>query len=134
MKIDIESFAYTYRLKVRLSSHGKRIIPGKHGHIYEYSSDLMGVLVMPKPPRSRYWGHARTALREAGMTVVQDGDGEGAAIFDPTDPAACAAAIKAAGIKRKRKVSPERRQELITPLSRPVEGHIQPQERRSDQR
>ena len=69
----------------------------------------MGVLVMPDPPRRRYWGHTRTALLKAGMTVVQDGDGKGAATFDPTDPVAYAAAIKAAGVNRKRRVSPERR-------------------------
>ena len=47
--------------------------------LHEYSSDLMGVLVMLDTPRNRYWGHARTALVEADMMVEQDADGEGAA-------------------------------------------------------
>jgi hypothetical protein len=106
---EIQSFANRYRLKTRFSDDGTRIVPGKFGHIYLYDDDVLGVMVMPNPPRRNYWGHVCATLLRAGFVVVQDGDCEGAATFDPTNPNQEELAIRAAGIKPKRRVSPEQR-------------------------
>jgi hypothetical protein len=118
----IQLFADNFRLNTRVTSDdGTKIIRGKFGHIYEYNDGLLGVLVMPKPPRRRYWGCTRTTLQEAGLVVVQDGDGEGAATFDPSDPNQAKAAIRVAGVKRRRQLSPEQRERRIAFL-RPAQA------------
>ena len=47
------------------------------------------------------------------MTIGQNGDQEGAAIFDPSDPKQAKAAIKAIQAKMVRKLSPEQRARLV---------------------
>lgn len=121
---DIESFANRYRLRPRISEDCTKIILGRSGQIYEYSSDLLGVLVMPDPPRRRYWGCVRTRLLEDGFNLVQDGDGEGAATFNPNHPIQAEAAIRAAGVKRKRRISLQRREQLIASLRSAQERHL----------
>jgi hypothetical protein len=54
---------------------------------------------MPVPPLKRYWGCARTALPKAGLTLVRDGDGDGAALFDRENPNQARMAIRVAGIR-----------------------------------
>ena len=126
----IQDFADQCRLKTRISSEdGTKIIPGRLGHIYEYNEYLLGVIVTPDPPRRRYWGCSRAILVGAGLTIVQDGDGEGAATFDPTDPHQSKAATRAAGIKQKRKLTPLQREQRITFLRTAQEGHIGSQAR-----
>jgi hypothetical protein len=120
----ITAFATRLGLKVRVDEDGTKIIPGRHGNIYQYDDDLFGVMVIPNPPRRRYWGCVRMTLLKIGCQLVQDGDGEGAAIFDPTNPKQIRAALRAAGIKRKRTISPERRQQLIASLRLAQERHI----------
>jgi hypothetical protein len=120
----IRLFANRYRLNLRADADGTKIIPGKMGQIYEYDGDVLAVLVMPSPPRQRYWGCARLALQTSGLVVVQDGDGEGAATFDPFDSNQVKAAFQAAGLKRKRQLSPEQRKRRIAFLRRAQEGHL----------
>jgi hypothetical protein len=112
-------------LKWRLDKDGTKIIRGKFGHIYEYDYGVLGVIVMPDPPRKRYWGCVRTSLHEAKMTtLVQDGDGEGAALFDPENPNQARLAIRVAGIKRKRRLTPAQRNQRIAYLrTRSGRGH-----------
>jgi hypothetical protein len=104
---EVQEFADRYRLRTRIEADGTKIIPGKFGHLYLYDKHLFGVMVMPSVPRRQYWGHVRSALRTAGFTLTQDGDGEGCATFDPADDDQSIAAIKAAGIRCKRQLSPE---------------------------
>ena len=106
-------FAHKYRLRTRIDCDGTKIIPGKLGHIFKHDEGVLGVLVMPEPPRRQYWGCTRTALLKVGLSITQDGDQEGAATFDPDNPEQVKLAIRAAGIRRKRAVSPERKQQLI---------------------
>lgn len=101
----IQTFADKHRLRTRIDTDGTKIIPGRVGHIYEYDDDLLGVMVMPDPPRVQYWGFARRNLKAVGCTVVQNGDGEGAATFDPENKQQAKLAIKVARIKRKRIMS-----------------------------
>jgi hypothetical protein len=108
---EVDSFALTYRLRTTLSEDCTKIIPGKFGHIYGYDDGALGVLVMPATLRKRYWGCARKTLLKAGFTLVQDGDGEGAAIFDAENPSQARLAIRVAGIKRKRQLPPAQREQ-----------------------
>ena len=117
MKAAIENAAEAHRLRTRLDpDDGTKIIPGRLGHIYEHDEGVLGVMVMPNPPRRQYWGCTRVALLRAGFSIVQDGDGEGAATFDPDNPDQVRAAIRAAGIKRRRKISPEQRELQVARL------------------
>jgi hypothetical protein len=112
--VGIQAWANRYRVKTRLwPEDGTTVITGRWGHIFEYSDDLLGLLIMPEPPRPRYWGHTRLALSALGMTIRLDGDGEGVATFDPANPEQSRAAIRAAGIKRKRQLSSEQRERRI---------------------
>lgn len=113
---EIQAFATIHRLKARTDADGTKIIPGKLGHIYQYGDGVLGVMVMPDPPRRQYWGCLRSALLKAGFTVVQDGDGEGAAIFEPANTAQAKAAVRAAGIKHKRRIAAEQRTKQIERL------------------
>lgn len=113
---EIQTFSIRHRLKARVDEDGTKIVPGKFGHIYLYDDDVLGVMVIPDPPRRQYWGCIRSALLTAGFIVVQDGDGEGAAIFELANTAQAKAAIRAAGIKHKRRIAPEQRTKQIERL------------------
>jgi hypothetical protein len=78
-------------------------------------------MIMPVPFRRRYWNATRARLTSLGFTIVQDGDHEGAAAFDPANPQLAELAMRAAGIKKKRKLSREQREKLIARL-RPFRG------------
>lgn len=71
-----------------------------------------------RPERSwaRKWGVVRDACLATGMTLVQEGDAEGALTFDPMDIGQVQEAIKAAKVKTRRRVSPERAAVLATRL------------------
>ena len=103
--IDIQRFATKHRLKTRIDDDLTKIIGGKVGHIYEYDDEHLGVIVIPEPPRPAYWSHTRKTLIAAGFEVVQNGEGEGCAIFDPNNPEQVKLAIKAAKVKRRRVMS-----------------------------
>lgn len=124
-KARLEAFADRHRLKVRICAEdGTKIIPGRFGHLYEYSDELLGVIVIPNPPRMRYWGVTRLSLLSAGLRIVQDGDREGTATFDPHNLDQVKAAIRAAGVKRKRQLSPAQREVRIGFLRSAQERHL----------
>ena len=51
--MDLEEFATLHGLRVKQDLDGTAIIPGKgHSHLYEYDDEVLGVLIMPVPPRS----------------------------------------------------------------------------------
>lgn len=111
--MDIQQFANKNRLKTRVDADVTKIIPGKLGHIYEYDDEgNLGVMIMPDPPRRQYWGFTKKLFLEAGMRVIQDGDGEGSAVLDPNNAAQVKIAVKAAKIRRRKDVSPERLEQL----------------------
>ena len=102
----IHSFARLHRLRTRLDTDGTLIILGKLGHIYQYDDHRLAVLITPPVARVRYWNATRGRLSSLGFTIVQNGACEGAAVFFSSDPEQARAAIRAAGIKRKRQLSP----------------------------
>ena len=100
----LEDFATKYRLKVSRTEDGEPVILGKFGCLYQHDPETLGLLFMPTGPR--LWPHARRKLEAAGLTICQDGDQEGSALFDPTNTTQARLALKVVGAKRKRRQSP----------------------------
>ena len=127
--MDVRAFAEARRLRVRRDEDNTRIIPGRHGHIWDHGDDLFGVTLLDLTPRK--WTHRKKLCLEAGMELQQDGDFEGTLLFDPTDSNQVQVALKVAGVKRKRRVSPEQIERLKAMSARnrirknsPVEGQL----------
>jgi hypothetical protein len=102
----VQRFAQTNRLKTKIDADGTLVIPGKLGHIYQYDENRLSVMVMPANSRVRQWNVTRRMLANLGFSIMQNGDCEGAAAFSPGDQEHARAAVRAAGIKRKRQLSP----------------------------
>jgi hypothetical protein len=109
----IQGFATKQRLKTRVDDDGTRIIPGKYGHIFEYDTGQLAVMVIPDPPRKNYWTFSRTKLLETGFVLLQNGDSEGSALFSPDDAEQAKLAIQVSGLKRKRTISPQQGEKQI---------------------
>src|SRR5580704_1362788 len=101
----LQYFASTERVKTRLDTDSTLIIPGKFGHIYGYDERSLAVIVIPVRVRKNYWGITRNRLADLGFVVAQNGDCEGAAVFNPNNREQAKAAIRAADISRKRRLS-----------------------------
>ena len=117
--VNLQEFAASHRLKTRLDECGETIIPGKRGasHIFEYgnwpgenSPNTMAVIFMADPhglrKPGRQWNKRRAAMLDAGFQITQDCDGEGTARFDPNNPKQVKLAMRVAGIRPKRVMSP----------------------------
>ena len=101
----LSDFAMTYSLKLRRDpGDDTDIIPGRRGksHIYDYGDGHFGVMMMPETGASHLWTSARRAFKAAGMDIVQNGDDEGAAIFDPTNPEQVRVALRHADVRPRR--------------------------------
>jgi len=109
----IQAFAIRHRLKGRVDEDGTWIIPGKYGHIFEFDTGQLAVMVIPDPPRKNYWTFSRTKLLKAGFVLLQNGDSEGSAMFSTDDAEQGKLAIQVSGVKRKRRVSPQQREKQM---------------------
>jgi hypothetical protein len=96
----LRDFAERHRLRVRRCDDGTADVPGRDGALYRYDRARLAVLYLDGTPRA--WGHRRRACIAAGMELVQDGDAEGALLFDPSNDAQAGLAIKVARVKRRR--------------------------------
>ena len=116
----IQEFAKQHRLKTQREDCGdflEVLVPGKQGQIYEWSLDGSKFAVMFMPPKTvtepsgkwcpKRWGSFRRAAQVIGMTILQNGDSEGCLRFDPTNSEQVKLALRIAGIRPKRRVSPE---------------------------
>lgn len=115
----LAEFAEKHRLKVRRDESNDVIVPGRFGHLYEYSADRFGACIAlegKKAPKTYRWNRARDAFVAAGMKIVQRGDAEGCATFSPHDEKQVKLAIQHLGIRTKRQISPERRDALLERL------------------
>ena len=113
--MELIAFAKQNRLTVRKDDCGDPVIRGKFGELYEYSDSLLGVMLITpvsKPPKPRHWYRYREAGQVAAMVLQQNGDAEGALSFDPKNAEQVKIALKLAGVKPKRRVSPEERARL----------------------
>jgi hypothetical protein len=110
----LKEFAEKHSLRVRRSQQDDTDnIVGKFGEIYEYSEEELAVMVIPDPPRRGLWVRSRAKFLALGMTVIQDGDQEGAVTFDPENTGQAKAAIQAVRCKKIQKLSPERLVRLL---------------------
>lgn len=117
----VQQFAEQYRVKARKDSCGEVIVPGKprktkrvedKSHIYEHGNGQFGLCVMNPLPYSEAkakYTNAKSRLLAAGFIQGQDGDSEGTFLFDPANAVQAKLAIKEAGIKVARVLSPEQR-------------------------
>jgi hypothetical protein len=109
----IQEFARRNRLKTKSDkADDTNVIVGKTGLIYEYSLDgsllaVMFITPATKPPRTYMWRKTSMACVRAGMTMRQKGDAEGVLSFDPENADQIRLALKLAGVKRKRKITPK---------------------------
>lgn len=122
--MDIKSFAETYRVRVKQDSCGDSIIPGRErlnrvedrSHIFDYENgEHFGVSAMFGSAKK--WGNARRKMEAAGFLVRQNGDTEGIALFNPRDKTQARLALKVAGVKARRTLSPERKEALAKVLA-----------------
>src|SRR3954469_22030191 len=110
----LREFAEKHSVRVKRSREDETDnVVGKYGEIYEYSDDTFGVMVMPDPPRRGLWVRSRQKFEALRMTITQNGEQEGSAIFDPSDRKQVKAAIAAIQAKKMRTLSPERRARLL---------------------
>ena len=114
----ITNFAEQNRLKMKKDECGDAIIAGKYGHLYQYSSDKLGVCIMSSSGSAYRWNRTRAAFTAAGMNITQNGDHEGCATFDPKNAMQAKTAMLHAKVRPRRKVKPERREAMIANLVR----------------
>jgi hypothetical protein len=115
MQTGLAGFASWQRLKVgKDAADDTEVILGRTGQIYYYSDDELGVMFIPKgKPKTRQWRSFRQKCVAAGMVLRQNGNAEGALSFTQENETQAKLAIKVAGAKRKRKLSPEHRARLL---------------------
>ncbi len=123
--MDIKTFAEKHRVKIQRDSCNDQIIAGKQffkdmphwerteyrSHVFDYEDgEHFGVCLMFAPPKK--WGNARRKLEAAGFAIRQNGDTEGIGLFDPKNSQQAKLALKVAGVKTRRALTPERRQAM----------------------
>ena len=111
--MELKEFAQKYSLRVKRSKQDDTDnVIGKYGEIFDYGNGTLGVMVMPEPPRRGVWVRSRKKFGALGMTIIQNGDQEGAAVFDPSNSHQAQTAIKGIQAKKLRKLSAVRRAKL----------------------
>jgi hypothetical protein len=105
--MELTAFAGHHRFKIRQDACGDQIVPGRQGHVFEGYASGLGVCVQFETPKK--WTFAKKAMLAAGLQIRQDGDTEGIAVFNPEDRNQARVAIKFAGVKPKRQISPEQK-------------------------
>jgi hypothetical protein len=107
----VADFAANHRLKTRVDDDNTTIIPGRHGQIYEYDDQLLGVIYSnPRDKAANRWLTAKRECEAAGMTLQQFGDREGSLSFNPENRAQAKLAIRVAAVKFKRIMSEKQRE------------------------
>jgi hypothetical protein len=77
-------------------------------NIYEHDDSALGVMfITDGAPRTGLWNKFKSACLEAGMTLRQSGDAEGAFTFSPQSKQQAKIAIEGIRARAKRQVSPE---------------------------
>lgn len=106
--MSIEIFAATHRLKSsRDKGDDTTVIVGRIGHLYEYSSTELGVMVVntSRTPRPRKWSALKQKCEAVGMVLRQNGEDEGAFSFDPNHPEQAKVAIQVSRVRVKKVLS-----------------------------
>lgn len=116
MEYAIQQFATQHRLHTHRDECGDLIISGRHGDIFNFGGNRLGVCLMFDTRRA--WTYARRKLLADGFILTQDGETEGVATFPPSDPKQARAAIQAAGVRTKRQLSAAQRAALVARLQK----------------
>ena len=123
--MNISEFASQHRFKVRRDECNDPIVYGRVGrsHFYDGFGDSVGLCFMPTKsgeddPRTRLWNSTKEKCLAVGMTLIQDGEGEGCLIFDPMDRAQAKVAMTAIRARQKRVLTPEESATLAVRLAK----------------
>ena len=106
----IRNFAELNRLRYRLDDCGERIIPGRLGQIYDNGDGRMGVMVSFEGIRgatAKRWGNVRRAFEACGFVIRQNAELEGSAVFEAGNREQVKLAIRCAGVKHRKRMSPD---------------------------
>jgi hypothetical protein len=120
-------WAKEYRCRFMKDECRDEIVLGKYGLVREYNAHLR-LIYMPNQKdhnRENYrekWDNRREKLAAAGSTILIDAHGEGVVLFDPHNVEQSQLAIAVAGIRQRKRISPEYREKLIAALKK---GSIQ---------
>jgi hypothetical protein len=115
----LRTFAAKHRLKLRTDLDETKIIPGRHGHLYQHDLGKLGLMYMPaKAKTGEMWNTRRKAGAAVGMELHQDADREGIFVFDPANIEQAKLAIRIAGVKRRRIMSDAQKEVLLKRLDR----------------
>jgi hypothetical protein len=94
-------------------------------HIYEHDDGVLAVMIgFEGRNRVAAWEARKVMWKNAGMEILQDGDWEGSAIFDPENARQRALAVKTAGVRPKRVMSPAQA-EVLRQARKLLPGHGQ---------
>jgi hypothetical protein len=130
--MSVQEFGTKYRASVKRDRGDDTLtITGKRGNIYEYSESELGVMFIPtlradQPPKARVWNALRQEAKAAGMVLRQDADSEGAFSFDPCSETQCRLALKIAGVRKRRQLSPEHASKLAAAGRRALQNRMNP--------
>ncbi len=108
MDKNIIAFAEKYRLRVRRDECGDPIVPGRFGTISEYGEDVFALIFLADANDKDRDNILRSRIRRAlaaGLQPSQVGDYEAVLLFEGNDQAQVRAAMKLAGIKRRRRAT-----------------------------
>jgi hypothetical protein len=118
----LQGFASKHKLKIQTDEDATRIIPGRHGQIYDHEPDTLAVIYSAE---TATWSRRARSGVEAGMVLHQVGDLEGTLLFSPSNLVQAKIAIDIAGVKRKRIMSAIQKESLAkarsqSPLCKPL--------------
>ena len=131
--MDIKAFASTHNVRTKHDGCGDIIIPGKQfatdmpkrleyrSHVFDYQDGQHFALCLMfaaagDSGKSAKWTYAKHKLTAAGFSICQDGEAEGIALFDPANKAQARLALRLAGVKTRRTMSPEKAHALALRL------------------
>ena len=104
----IIAFAEKNRLRVRRDVCGDSFVPGRFGTISDYDTDLLALTFLADANDKSRDNILRSRIRRAlaaGLRPSQLGDFEAVLLFEGNDQAQVRAAMKLAGIKRRRRAT-----------------------------
>jgi hypothetical protein len=118
----LQGFASKHKLKILTDEDATRIIPGRHGQIYEHEPDTLAVIYSAE---TATWSRRARSGVEAGMVLHQAGDLEGTLLFSPSNLEQTKMAIDIAGVKRKKSMSAAQKESLAkarsqSPICKPA--------------
>lgn len=112
VETDFVAFAEEHRLRLKRDDCGDKFIPCRRGQIFDPEDRRFGVMLLNDSGRGwsstvKIWNSTRRMMQAAGFQITQDGDEEGAGLFEPIDAKQLKVAFKVAQPYRRKKLSEE---------------------------